>query len=121
MKMHLGGQEIALADKTGIWVLMIHCDNGWIRLRPEMVIASGYYEGEEDFKRMLIGKGSEERLESYSWAGFSSVGASASAFASFFFRPFGASTTTKLRKVVAWLTVLPRTSFRFCSPLFLGV
>lgn len=60
-------KEAAIADETGMWVLVIRRDNKWIRPRPDtvlmardVVIASGYSEGEEDFKRLLTGKNSEE-------------------------------------------------------------
>ena len=58
-------KEAAIADETGMWVLVIRRDNKWIRPRPDtvlmaedVVIASGYSEGEEDFKRLLTGKNS---------------------------------------------------------------
>lgn len=61
-------KEAAIADETGMWVLVIRRDNKWIRPRPDtvlmaedVVIASGYSEGEEDFKRLLTGKNSEEK------------------------------------------------------------
>lgn len=60
-------KEAAIADETGMWVLVIRRDNKWIRPRPDtvlmagdVVIASGYSEGEEDFKRLLTGNNSEE-------------------------------------------------------------
>jgi uncharacterized protein with PhoU and TrkA domain len=60
-------KEAAIADETGMWVLVIRRDNKWIRPRPDtvlmagdVVIASGYSEGEEDFKRLLTGENSEE-------------------------------------------------------------
>jgi uncharacterized protein with PhoU and TrkA domain len=60
-------KEAAIADETGMWVLVIRRDNKWIRPRPDtvlmagdVVIASGYSEGEEDFKRLLTGKNLEE-------------------------------------------------------------
>lgn len=60
-------KDAAIADETGMWVLVIRRDNKWIRPRPDtvlmagdVVIASGYSEGEEDFKRLLTGKNSEE-------------------------------------------------------------
>lgn len=60
-------KEAAIADETGMWVLVIRRDNKWIRPRPDtvlmagdVVIASGYSEGEEDFKRLLTGKNSEK-------------------------------------------------------------
>jgi len=59
-------KEAAVADETGMWVLVIRRENKWIRPRPDtvlmagdVVIASGYSEGEEDLKRLLTGKGSE--------------------------------------------------------------
>ena len=56
-------KEAAIADETGMWVLVIRRDNKWIRPGPDtvllpgdVVIASGYSEGEEDFKNLLTGQ-----------------------------------------------------------------
>ena len=56
-------KEAAIADETGMWVLVIRRDNKWIRPGPDtvllpgdVVIASGYPEGEEDFKNLLTGQ-----------------------------------------------------------------
>jgi uncharacterized protein with PhoU and TrkA domain len=55
-------KEAAVADETGMWILVIRRDDKWIKPRPDtvlmvgdVVIASGYSEGEEDFKRLLTG------------------------------------------------------------------
>ena len=52
-----------IADETGMWVLYIRRGNRWMRPRPstrlepgDLVVASGYSEGEEDFKQLLTGK-----------------------------------------------------------------
>ena len=56
-------REARIAEKTGMWVLVIRRENKWIRPRPKTVlktgdilIASGYSEGEEDFKQLLKGE-----------------------------------------------------------------
>jgi uncharacterized protein with PhoU and TrkA domain len=56
-------REAQIADETGMWVLYIRRGNRWMRPRPstrlepgDLVIASGYSEGEEDFKQLLTGK-----------------------------------------------------------------
>jgi uncharacterized protein with PhoU and TrkA domain len=50
----------SIADKTGMWVLVIKRGNSWIRPRPsttiragDTLIVSGYAEGEEDFERLV--------------------------------------------------------------------
>jgi uncharacterized protein with PhoU and TrkA domain len=52
-----------IAEETGMWVLIIRRENRWMRPKPDMilkagdvVIASGYAEGEEDFIRLLEGE-----------------------------------------------------------------
>jgi uncharacterized protein with PhoU and TrkA domain len=56
-------KEAQIADETGMWVLYIRRGNRWMKPRPNTVIkagdlfvASGYSEGEEDFKQLLQGK-----------------------------------------------------------------
>ena len=56
-------REAQIADETGMWVLYIRRNNRWMRPRPstrlepgDLVVASGYSEGEEDFKQLLSGK-----------------------------------------------------------------
>lgn len=53
-------KEARIPEETGMWVLVIRRGERWIRPRPsaviqagDMVIASGYAEGEEDFKKLL--------------------------------------------------------------------
>ena len=55
-------KEAELADQTGWWVLVIKRGNNWIRPKPstimfpgDVIIASGYSEGEEDFKQLVEG------------------------------------------------------------------
>ena len=56
-------RDAQIADETGMWVLYIRRGNRWMRPRPstrlepgDLVVASGYSEGEEDFKQLLTGK-----------------------------------------------------------------
>ena len=56
-------KEARIADQTGMWVLVIRRGSRWIRPKPstelkvgDVVIASGYSEGEEDFVNLLTGK-----------------------------------------------------------------
>jgi uncharacterized protein with PhoU and TrkA domain len=56
-------RDAQIADETGMWVLYIRRGNRWMRPRPstrlepgDLVVASGYSEGEEDFKQLLAGK-----------------------------------------------------------------
>ena len=56
-------RDAEIADETGMWVLYIRRGNRWMRPRPsirlepgDLVVASGYSEGEEDFKQLLSGK-----------------------------------------------------------------
>ncbi len=51
-----------IADETGWWVLVIRRGSLWIRPKPstimfpgDVIIASGYSEGEEDFKQLVEG------------------------------------------------------------------
>ena len=56
-------KQAQIADETGMWVLFIHRGSRWMRPTPntrlepgDLVVASGYSEGEEDFKQLLSGK-----------------------------------------------------------------
>ncbi len=56
-------RDAQIADETGMWVLYIRRNNRWMRPRPttrlepgDLVVASGYSEGEEDFKQLLSTK-----------------------------------------------------------------
>jgi len=53
-------REAKIPDKTGMWILVMKRGDTWIRPRPNVVImagdvivASGYAEGEEDFKTLV--------------------------------------------------------------------
>lgn len=55
-------KEAEIPDETGMWVLVIRRGAVWIRPKPstvlkpgDVVIASGYSEGEEDFKQLVNG------------------------------------------------------------------
>ena len=55
-------REVRIADETGMWILVIKRGKKWIRPRPstvikagDVLIASGYAEGEEDFSRLASG------------------------------------------------------------------
>ncbi len=55
-------KEARIPEETGLWVLVIRRGERWIRPRPsaviqagDVIIASGYAEGEEDFKKLLGG------------------------------------------------------------------
>ncbi len=55
--------EAKIADETGMWVLVIRRGVLWIRPKPssslfpgDVIIASGYSEGEEDFKQLVSGE-----------------------------------------------------------------
>lgn len=56
-------KEARIPEETGMWVLVVKRGHRWIRPRPDLVlqvgdvvIASGYAEGEEDFKGLVSGK-----------------------------------------------------------------
>ena len=56
-------REAEVAEETGMWVLYIRRGNRWMRPRPstrlepgDLVVASGYSEGEDDFKQLLSGE-----------------------------------------------------------------
>jgi len=60
-------KEARIADKTGMWILVIKRGKKWIRPKPntkieagDVLIASGYAEGEEDFKRLASGSAEPE-------------------------------------------------------------
>jgi uncharacterized protein with PhoU and TrkA domain len=53
-------REARIAEETGMWVLVIRRGDRWMRPDPstilevgDIVIASGYSEGEDDFKNLL--------------------------------------------------------------------
>jgi uncharacterized protein with PhoU and TrkA domain len=56
-------RDARIAEETGWWVLVIRRGSRWMRPGPgtkvmagDIVIASGYSEGEDDFKLLLTGK-----------------------------------------------------------------
>lgn len=56
-------REARIAEETGMWVLVIRRGDRWMRPRPstvlkagDVVIASGYAEGEEDLQQLLGGR-----------------------------------------------------------------
>jgi len=56
-------KEARIADETGMWILAIKRRKRWIRPKPntriqagDVLIASGYAEGEEDFKMLVSGR-----------------------------------------------------------------
>jgi uncharacterized protein with PhoU and TrkA domain len=58
-------KETRIPEETGMWVLVVKRGERWIRPRPELVlqvgdvvIASGYAEGEADFQGLVSGKSS---------------------------------------------------------------
>jgi len=60
-------KEARIADETGMWILAIKRGKRWIRPKPttrieagDILIASGYAEGEEDFKRLASGNEGEK-------------------------------------------------------------
>jgi uncharacterized protein with PhoU and TrkA domain len=60
-------REAKIPEETGMWVLVIRRGTQWIRPLPstrlksgDVVIASGYSEGEDDFHMLLAGKSDEE-------------------------------------------------------------
>lgn len=55
-------REAQIQEETGMWVLVIRRGKEWLRPRPEtmikagdILIASGYAEGEEDFEELASG------------------------------------------------------------------
>ena len=60
-------KEARIADETGMWILAIKRGKRWIRPKPttriqagDVLIASGYAEGEEDFKMLVSGRKEEK-------------------------------------------------------------
>lgn len=60
-------KEARVPEETGMWVLVVKRGERWIRPRPDIVlhigdvvIASGYAEGEEDFQDLVSGKSSTD-------------------------------------------------------------
>lgn len=56
-------REARIPEGTGMWVLLIRRGDRWIRPRPDtviqagdIIIASGYAEGVEDFRRLVRGE-----------------------------------------------------------------
>jgi len=56
-------REARIADETGMWILAIRRGKRCIRPKPDtkieagdMLIASGYAEGQDDFKRLVSGR-----------------------------------------------------------------
>lgn len=56
-------KEARIPEGTGMWILLIRRGDKWIRPRPDtaleagdIIIASGYSEGVEDFKRLVRGE-----------------------------------------------------------------
>ena len=55
-------RDAQIPEETGMWVLVIRRRKEWLRPRPatvikagDILIASGYAEGEEDFKELASG------------------------------------------------------------------
>ena len=55
-------KDAKIPEGTGMWVLVIRRGDKWMRPRPytrievgDVVIVSGYAEGEEDFKNLVLG------------------------------------------------------------------
>jgi uncharacterized protein with PhoU and TrkA domain len=60
-------KEARVPEETGMWVLVVKRGERWIRPRPDIVlqvgdvvIASGYAEGEDDFQGLISGKPSAD-------------------------------------------------------------
>lgn len=56
-------RDVQLPEKTGMWVLVIRRGQKWLRPQPnstikagDLLIASGYTEGEEDLREIASGK-----------------------------------------------------------------
>ncbi|UCH56634.1 MAG: hypothetical protein JSV18_04540 [Candidatus Bathyarchaeota archaeon] len=56
-------RDTRIPEETGMWVLVVRRGDKWMRPRPEtvlqagdVVIASGYAEGEEDYKKLISGE-----------------------------------------------------------------
>lgn len=57
-------KEARIPEETGMWVLVIRRGDRWIRPRPrtviqagDVIIASGYADGEEDLKKLMSEEG----------------------------------------------------------------
>ncbi|MCW3991135.1 MAG: hypothetical protein NWE79_00370 [Candidatus Bathyarchaeota archaeon] len=60
-------KEARIPEETGMWVLVIRRGERWMRPRPgtviragDVIIASGYAEGEDDFRRLIVGSAEPE-------------------------------------------------------------
>jgi uncharacterized protein with PhoU and TrkA domain len=60
-------KEARVPEETGMWILVVKRGERWIRPRPDIVlqvgdvvIASGYAEGEDDFQGLISGKPSAD-------------------------------------------------------------
>jgi uncharacterized protein with PhoU and TrkA domain len=60
-------KEARIPEETGMWVLVVRRGDRWMRPRPQtilqagdVIIASGYAEGEEDFKELVGGEDAPE-------------------------------------------------------------
>jgi len=58
-------KEAQLPEETGWWILVIKRGDKWVRPKAstiveigDLLIASGYSDGEEDFKQIVTGKSS---------------------------------------------------------------
>jgi uncharacterized protein with PhoU and TrkA domain len=63
-------REARIPQETGMWVLVIRRGNRWMRPRPstvleagDVVVASGYADGEEDFRKLVGGDGEQVLLD----------------------------------------------------------
>ncbi len=59
-------REARIPQETGMWVLVIRRGDKWMRPKPstvletgDVVIASGYADGEEDFRKLVGGDGEQ--------------------------------------------------------------
>jgi uncharacterized protein with PhoU and TrkA domain len=59
-------REARIPQETGMWVLVIRRGNRWMRPKPstvleagDVVVASGYADGEEDFRKLVGGDGEQ--------------------------------------------------------------
>ena len=55
-------KEARIPEETGMWVLVVRRGDMWMRPKPgtvlqagDVIIASGYADGEEDFKKLVGG------------------------------------------------------------------
>ncbi len=55
-------KEARVAEETGMWIFYIRRNDHWMRAKPstrlesgDLVVASGYSEGEEDFTQLITG------------------------------------------------------------------